>query len=400
MYNYICPKNKCTGCMACANICSHSAISIITDELGFVYPVINEKCTGCNLCRRVCPQLNKPTFIYPQSCYAATTKDKDELMSSASGGIATELARYVLENGGIVVGCSGQDIYDIQHIIIRDINDLKQLKGSKYVQSKISISLMREIKSELVEGTTVLFIGTGCQVAGLKSYLVKNFDNLITVDLVCHGVPSQKMLNGDLALYGNINTNYVTFRRKISKKGILVYSDDAIKYGLSLTKTGKDDVPKQIFKEWYSDPYLGSFMACVNLREGCYSCQYAQPERQSDITLCDFWGLGKDSKLSKSLGVNAVLINSDAGNSLFNKVSEYLIVENRNIEEAIKGNGQLQKPSECPSYRRKYIDIYLKYGLKKAYKETAYYYMVKKHYLPIIYKYIRPIYSLFKKIIK
>lgn len=401
---YICPKDECTGCMACLNICTHSAIGIITDKYGFRYPVVNtDKCVECGLCSRVCPQINKRQFRYPQQCFATILNDDADALSCASGGMATALARTIIRQGGIVVGCSGEDMLHIKHIIVDTENGLNKLKGSKYVQSEIPATLYKEIRAELSSGRKVLFIGTGCQVAGLQNFLIKEYDNLYTVDLVCHGVPSQQMLNDDLALYNYIDPNSLRFR--IKKKNSESDGGIAIRFGMSATRTFRIGAsPKPLFIKWYKDPYLGAFMACVNFRESCYKCLYAQPERQSDITICDFWGLKKDAVLAKKGGASAALINTSKGQKLFDESSSLLITERREVEEAIKGNGQLQHPSPSNPLRQQFMTLYLNKGITKAYQMTVYKSMriksLKDTIYPKVYPYLSPIYKPLKKLFR
>lgn len=397
---YICPQNECTGCMACINICNHSAIEIIKNEIGFDYPMINEEiCINCGLCYKVCPQLINRNLHYPKKCYAAALNNKKELLTCASGGVATALSEYYLNNDGIVVGCSGEDMRNVQHKIVKSTKELNALKGSKYVQSRISSVLFKQVREELKKGTEVLFIGTGCQVAGLQNFLIKKYENLLTIDLVCHGVPSQKMLNDDMDLYSGIIDKTVKFREKMLIKRIPEADDThVIRYGLSAmqtTRSGKKE--KRIWIPWYKDPYLGAFMDCINFRSACYGCLYARPERQSDLTICDYWGLGKDSKLYNESGVSAVLVNSVKGGSLFSKLESILIFEERPIIEAINGNGQLRHPSTLNPKREEYINDYLKRGIRSAYRNSSYSSMRRK-YLNTIIRERMPFKSLLSKL--
>lgn len=402
-FSYICPKDECTGCMACINACAHASIVVKRDPLGFRYPVINNStCTNCGLCYKVCPQLNRRQLEYPQKCYAAISKSQNDQETCSSGGIATVLSRAVLKNGGIVAGCSGVDIKNVHHEIIDSIENIDQLRGSKYVQSLISPTLFKDIRKYLLSGRTVLFIGTGCQVAGLKNFLIKDYPNLITVDLVCHGVPSQQMLDEDLYEYSSYNLTNIQFRKKIKhKSNPKIKGEKYIHYGISAIQSKNNSkTPKTFWIPWYKDAYLGSFMSCINFREGCYKCLYAQAKRQSDITICDYWGLGKDSKLYSKTGVSAVLINSIVGNDIFQQISSELDFELREVEEAVRGNGQLMNPSEKNRLREQFIDEYKKNGIRNAYRKTVYLSMIKKHLRsqsnPILYKTYRFLKKIFK----
>lgn len=382
MLKNICPEEECTGCMACTGVCGHSAIEIITNPLGFRYPKINtEKCTDCGLCRRVCPQLNRREFVESRACYAAVIKSDSELLTCASGGAATALAAATIRCGGMVVGCSGEDMHRVRHIAVESIEELSRLKGSKYVQSEISAELLRQIRHELTTGREVLFIGTGCQAAGVRNFLMKPYENLTTVDLVCHGVPSQQMLDANIALYPGIDANSVKFREKLPKAN----GASAIRYGWSATTHSG----KTIQTSWYRDPYLAAFMDCISFRKGCYSCLYARPHRQSDLTVADFWGLGKDSALANVCGVSLILVNSDKGAERLNDAADLMQLEQRAVSEAVAGNGQLQRPSAKNANRQRFMKLYLEKGFQAAVSVTSFRPMMKKHlkqtyYYPII----------------
>lgn len=392
----ICPPDHCTGCMACTGTCAHEAITIIRDSLGFSYPMIDlDKCTGCGLCEMTCPENRPRQLSLPKECYAAAMSDQTELLSCASGGVATALSVATIKTGGAVVGCSGSDFPVAKHIIVETLDGLDLLKGSKYVQSTITPEIYKRVREILRSGRQVLFTGTGCQIAGIQNFLRKDYPNLVTVDLVCHGVPSQQMLADNLALYPRIDSATVAFRKKTPES-----NDKVIRFGLNAQRSTRiGGKRKPMFVNWYKDPYLGAFMACVNFRTGCYNCRYARPERQSDITICDFWGLGKDSTLKHSAGVSAALINTQKGKALFDAAASMLSIEQRTVDEAVKGNGQLQRPSQRPPQREQFIEIYEKSGIKKAYRKTVYKSMLKKHYkelaLPVLY----PIYRRIKKMI-
>ena len=199
----ICRKEDCTGCWACVNSCLHNAISMREEKLGHLYPLVNsDKCINCGLCIKICPANNSKTLCNPKTAYAGWDKNELEYKSSTSGGAASAFARYIIKNGGIVYGCACLENVDIRHIRIDKEDDLYKLKGSKYVQSNIYDSY-RSVKNDLCDNREVLFIGTPCQIAGLKSYLRKEYEKLYLVDLICHGVPSQKLFNYYLEYLSN-----------------------------------------------------------------------------------------------------------------------------------------------------------------------------------------------------
>lgn len=362
---FICPLENCTGCMSCATTCVHNAISVVEDELGFLRPVIDEnRCVDCGACRRVCPELNRVEMRFPIACFAAAISDRSHSNDFAFGGVASTIARHFIEKGGIVVACCGNVITDIHHKIIRNIEELPNIAGSKYVQSRISPNLLLEIKNELIKGSEVLFIGAGCQTAGIKNLFSKRFNNLTIIDLVCHGVPSQKMLNDNIeyykGLYPSLDISSIRFREK---------KDGIISYGWYAKTTG--DKPTDIFVPWRKDAYMAAFLEHLSLRACCSLCRYAFSARATDITLCDFWGLGNDSVLKDRNGVSAVLINTEKGKTLFNSLSG-LDIEQREVGEAVRGVGRLQTPSPYNPMTNTFRTLYSKEGLQKAVSVTAF----------------------------
>lgn len=360
----ICVKEKCTGCSACFNACNQKAITMSEDACGFYYPKIDPNlCIDCGLCTKVCPVNTKPTFKYPLDCYAATVKSDKELLSCASGGLATELSRYIINKGGVVYGCTGKDIRNVHHIRINKIEDIELLKGSKYVQSFIG-GVYKDVKNDLQTGCFVLFIGTPCQVAGLKGFLRhKDYQNLIIVDLACHGVPSQKMLNDNISLYCAENVDIsVSFRKKVytsSKFG----ASWRIMYGW-FYQTPNMHTQRTI--KYYKDPYMFGFLAPLTLRSSCYICPYANISRCGDFTLGDFWGLGKNAGFVSGKGVSVVLVNTNKAASIWTELSKNCVWVQRDIVEAQKGNGQFKAPSLMHKNYKNFISSYPQLGLKHS----------------------------------
>ena len=211
----ICDIEKCTGCSACLNCCPKDAIEMVEDTFGFLYPKTdNSRCIDCELCRKICPVNYHTPKTYPIETFAAYSVDPEDRLTSTSGGAASVFSRFVLSQNGVVYGCSGKNIEHVEHVRIDKQAELNQLKGSKYVQSETGL-LFRKVKSDLKAGFLTLFIGTPCQVAGIKSFLGKEYNNLITVDLVCHGVPSQRLLDENIKKYKK-QTDFtdISFRRK------------------------------------------------------------------------------------------------------------------------------------------------------------------------------------------
>lgn len=361
----ICKKELCTGCAACYNACPHNAIEMSEDECGYFYPRINNDiCINCGLCKRICPVNTPCELVYPIKSYAVTTKNLDELMSCASGGAATLLSRAIINEGGVVFGCDGKDIRRVHHAPKETNDSLDDLKGSKYVHSYIG-DIYQQVKIELEKNRLVLFIGTPCQVAGLKAYLrQKNYLNLYTVDLVCHGVSSQKMLIDNINYYANEKDFVdVSFREKNAQNRMS--HTKGIKYGWYMS-INKQKGGKRIAKSLTKDAYIYGFISCLTIRDNCSSCRYACIARCSDITISDFWGLHNSNKFEKGRGVSNVLINTSKGEKLWERIKDSAIFEERSIVEALVGNGRLQSPELMHPKHEQFKRLYPQIGFKRA----------------------------------
>ena len=334
------------------------------DACGYIHPQIDQaKCVDCGLCAKVCHVNVKAVLRYPQDCYAATVKDDIELASCASGGMATELSRYVIGKGGVVYGCTGKDIRNVHHIRIDKAEELDLLKGSKYVQSFIG-STYKEVRRDLQSGRLVLFIGTPCQVAGLQGFLRhKDYPNFVTADLVCHGVPSQKMLNDNIDLYCGKGENINVWFRQKERSSSKCDATWRIAYGW-FYQTSHMRAPRGV--RYYKDPYMFGFLAPLTFRCSCYTCRYANISRCGDFTLGDFWGLGKDAGFTNGKGVSVVLVNTDKAADVWKEVSKRVRCVQRDVVEAQKSNGQLQVPSRQHRNHTPFVSLYPKIGLKKA----------------------------------
>lgn len=397
----ICEKSLCTGCHACVNACGKKAISMQPDLLGFLYPQIDTSlCIDCGLCAKVCPVNHPPKAVYPTKVYAVQSNDLDDLMTSTSGGAASVFSQYIISQGGVVYGCSGSDITHISHKRIENHSDLSQLKGSKYVQSHIGLSF-QQVRKDLKSGRNVLFIGTPCQIAGLKNFLGRDYDNLITIDLVCHGVPSQQLLLDELHRNKiDAHSDSLAFR----KKGKSIKD---LKYGIYV----KHDNHLIYAKDYPRGYYIMGFMVGLFLRNSCYSCHWASPNRCSDITIGDFWGLGNlcDAKMDKGRGISEVMINTEKGFSFFEVCKNFCYFEERNLQEAIDGNGRFHRPSERHPLYFRFQQLYAKHGFvyscRKCLRNDYKHYYISKwkrklYEEAIKVPYARSIYRKLKRIFK
>lgn len=359
-------KNKadCTGCRACEQLCPVKCITMIEDQEGFIYPHIDEeKCINCGLCNKRCPQLNsKIESKETKKVYAVKSKNVKNSKKSTSAGMAYMLTKKIIEKNGIVFGCAYNDnLVPIQKKVDTE-NDLEKLRGSKYVFSN-TLSTYSEVKKELENDKNVIYIGTPCQIGGLYAFLGKEYEKLITVDIVCHGVPSPKLFS-----------KYLKYLEKKLGQRVINYEfrnkDKAI-WGEYRAKVTLENGAKYI--DANDDPYYSNFLKGTIFRESCYKCKYANTDRVGDITLADFWGIEKiSSNFYSEEGVSLVFINTQKGAKIFDEVKKNIDYEEHSIEEAVEKNGNLSHPTQRNEKRdftykdidNKDIESYIKRNLK------------------------------------
>ncbi len=351
---------KCTGCMACYNSCKYNAIEIVQNYKGFYIPKINSKiCKQCGICKINCPEINAIKANRWKECFAAWSKNELIRKSSTSGGVFYEIAASILKDSGIIYGV----LFDykenkVYHGSIDKLEDLKLMQGSKYVQSYVG-DIFSNVKKNLENNKTVLFSGVACQIAGLKKYLGKDFSNLITVDVLCHGVPSPKIFNDYLVEKNIKNINKINFRYK--KPSWTVFSMnieyDNKKYNMNTNK----------------DEYLRLFLSDYITNDICSECKYIGENRVSDITLADFWGYISENKKYRNTekGISLVLLNSEVGKNIFANIKDNICFIEKDFIEAKTGNRCLTKPYEK---NKEYIDFW------NDYKEFGYVYCKEKYY--------------------
>ena len=333
----ICDRLHCTACGACMCVCPMDAISFEKNEKGFSYPRINKNCIECGACQTICPRNTSISFNYCEpKVYAAFTRDKYTRENSSAGGIFTELSKCIFDANGVVFAsrfkerCNGV-LFDS----CNTIDELGKFRGSKYVQSSTGY-IYRQVKKELVSGKEVLFIGVPCQVDGLKKFLGKDYDNLLTIDIICHGVPSPKLWEEYCSFLEKKNDAHITnvsFRYK---------KPNWTRFSLKIDFDNK----KSIVNSKFDDPYIISFLNEISLRENCHFCEYTSINRVGDITLADFWGFHSfDYKMRNTeKGISLVLLNNRKGIEYFERIKSNIMYQERSIQEAINGNRSLKKP--------------------------------------------------------
>lgn len=325
-------KSQCCGCTACMAVCPKQCISMKEDGEGFLYPTVDASlCINCNLCQKVCPVLHQAGKREPLDVYAAKNDDEQVRLSSSSGGIFSLLAEKTIDEGGVVFGARFDENWEVMHDCTETREGIAAFRGSKYVQSRIGDCYQRA-KQYLLAGRKVLFTGTSCQIAGLKNYLGKEYDNLLAVDVVCHGVPSPKVwrnyLSEVIAPQGENNTvlpHPYECKTKITNVDFRSKSTGWKKYSFALTLSEASADGEQntvlLSSIYRTNPYMDAFLANLSLRPSCYSCPAKAGKSQSDISIGDFWGINKVlPEIDDDKGVGLVMLFTDKGKHLWSSI--------------------------------------------------------------------------------
>lgn len=315
-YLGIIAESDCTGCSSCASSCPMKCIAMESDKKGFLYPKVDRSiCIQCGNCETACPALNQKFFKAPSESvfYGCKNSDDSIRLDSSSGGFFHELARGVIDKGGIVYGARfSEDFKKVFHTAAVVMCDVRPMMVSKYVQSEIGLSFVG-VKQRLVEGRVVLFTGTPCQIAGLRSFLGRDYDNLILAEIVCHGVPSPRVWDIYLSSLENEysgKTTFVTFR---DKSRSWRHSDFRVEFdnGRSFVQPNRDN------------PYMNSFLWNLNLRDSCTNCKFKKSISGADITMGDFWGSSEVSgQYDDDIGISVVALNTAKGREVFEHIRE------------------------------------------------------------------------------
>lgn len=352
-------KSKCCGCTACASICPKQCITMQEDEEGFLYPVINKSlCIGCNLCQKVCPILNQEDERKSLSVYAAKSRDEKMRLASSSGGVFTLLAEKIIDRGGVVFGARFNENWEVIHDCTETKEGLAAFRGSKYVQSCIG-NCYSKAKQYIQDGRQVMFSGTPCQIAGLKRFLGKDYDNLLAVDIVCHGVPSPKAWR--LYLRDIVSDkqwiNSIRFRAKSNSwrnfRLIIEGADSRLNTNELVNEKG------------YENKWIHAFLLNLTLRLSCHDCQSLRGKSGSDLTLGDYWGIEQfAADFDDDKGCSLVLVNTLKGEEIYSGLNCNSIVTP--YKSAVLKNPSLER-SVTASINRKFLLSQLDKGFIAAY---------------------------------
>ncbi|MBO4941351.1 MAG: Coenzyme F420 hydrogenase/dehydrogenase, beta subunit C-terminal domain [Clostridia bacterium] len=354
---------NCSGCHACFNVCPKSCISMKPDGEGFLYPEIdNEKCIDCGMCQKVCPVLTEYKGKSKGSAYACINKDDETRKNSSSGGMFSLIAEHILSQGGIVFGAAFDEDLSVCHVEINCTDDLHKLRGSKYLQSRIG-NTYKKVKVHLELGKTVLFSGTPCQISGLITFLGKDYENLLLQDIICHGVPSPFVWREYLKFRGNQTGG------KAEKASFRDKSYGWKRYFVKLDFAGG----RKYMKPFDKDLFMRAFLNNLCLRPSCYACHSKSVERQSDITLADFWGIENICpELFDNKGTSLMLVNSPNGQALFDAVKEKMEYREVDFDKAIKNNSSISVSAKLPPKRDEFMSLIKNKSFDKAVKKCVF----------------------------
>lgn len=343
-------KSQCTGCQACASICPKNCISMVTAGDGFRFPDISiENCVQCGKCEKVCPVLHTQIVSTNTLAFAIKNRNEKERKDSTSGGIFSLLAKFVLNQNGIVFGAAYSENFEVKHVAITDSNHLSLLQGAKYTQS-IAGNAFEEAKKELETGRTVLFSGTPCQCAGLKSFLGKAYDNLLTVDLICHGIPSPKVWQAYIDYRSQKENNGVrpqriNMRSKSSGWSRYEYSTEFDYGDGKISRIGNGH-----------DLFMKAFVGNICLRASCSDCKMKGVERCTDFTLGDYWGIwNQHPEFDDNKGTSVVFVHTQKGREILEQLSDKMDCLKVDIKDAYKENESLVNSSRPHPCREEFL---------------------------------------------
>lgn len=352
------PKD-CCGCTACESICPKDAITMQPDSLGFLYPSVDESiCVECGLCENVCSfndHYDTSRNLKEPIAYAARHKDISEIMKSRSGAAFVALSDYVLNQGGVVYGAGYTDHFRVVHKRATNKEQRDEFRGSKYVQSDLP-GVFRQVRKDLKDGFLVIFSGTPCQTSGLSSFIGNKYrDNLLLVDIVCHGVPGPFVWRDYL--------NYL--ENKVGKKITHVDFRDKKNFGWTAHKESF------VFDNTIVHTFPYTFYKRIMFRHSCGVCHFCNTKRPSDITIADFWGWQKtDAEINKDdKGCSLILVNTEKGEHTFENIRSLLNIVPAKLSDCLQPN--LQNPSAIHPQRDQFEEDYHQYGFLKTMRKYA-----------------------------
>ena len=347
----IADKEKCCGCSACANICRKNAIQMVQDKEGFLYPKADASlCNNCGLCEKVCPVIDKET---PKSsdlkkAYLIQHRNKTVLAESTSGGAFSAIAEYVISQGGAVFGAAFDPQFKVIHTSAQTSAELAKFRNSKYVQSDLG-DTFRQVKSLLSEGKLVCYSGTPCQIQGLRKFLMKDYENLILVDVVCRAVPSP-----------GVWKKYFAWENAKGAISSVRFRDKTLGYQYSTMKIKRRD--GSVFRGGIeSQPWLRMFFSGMIIRPSCASCKFRSPQRISDLTIWDCFNIYRlDKRFPEDAGTTRMLVHTEKGMELLLKFRQQLHIKEIPFEDAVAGVREMSESPVLHEHRAAFFRDYEK----------------------------------------
>lgn len=354
-------RTECCGCYACYNVCPVKCILMKKNEEGFYYPYVEkDKCIQCKQCESACPMEIQVENGFQKQVFAAYSVDENKRMNSSSGGIFPVLAEFVLQQKGIVFGATFNSKFEVEHRGIDDKKELILMQGTKYVQSQIKKSFL-SAKSNLDKGKLVLFTGSPCQIAGLKKFLGKDYDNLITQDIICHGVPAP-----------GVWQEFLECRRKDKASEIkdILFRDKEESWEEYSLKIDYEN-GETYRKKRREDSYLLGFLDDIYLRKSCYNCKFKGGSRLSDFTLGDFWGIEKVfPDMHDDKGTSVLVVNTTKGAEILNEIQDRLYLKKSDLNTIEIYNPSYNTSVTEPIGREKFYKHYGKRSFDKGIKKV------------------------------
>lgn len=347
----LCKCELCTGCTTCASTCPKQCIQMIADDEGFLRPAVDEmKCVKCGACQRACPILHPVACDNKTVAYAAIHKDESIRMESTSGGVFSLLCQWIFDRGGFVFGAAYANDFSVEHRCVRSMDELTILRTAKYAQSRIGNSF-QDVKQYLNDGKWVLFSGTPCQVGGLRAFLGKEYERLVLVDLVCHGVPSPAVWS-----------QYIDYRSKMDALGtapttINLRSKETGWPGYSVNFGYESGAHYSVKRS--KDPFMRCFVGNLCLRPSCYDCQFKGISRASDFTLGDYWGVWSQlPDYNDGKGTSIVLIHSEKGRKIWPELGRQMRLQQVDAAHCMDENESALVSAVLPENRADFMARY------------------------------------------
>ncbi len=374
-------KEDCCGCSGCYSICPKKCISMLSDTEGFLYPRVNQKlCIECNLCEKVCPTYNKvePKDRIGIKAFAAYNKNNVIRQNSSSGGVFTALAEKVLDKNGVIFGAAFDEHLQVHHIGINNVRDLDYLRGSKYMQSNLE-NTYSEVKEHLIQGRTVLFSGTSCQIAGLKNYLNIDYEHLILVGILCHGTPSPKVWG-----------KYLIYLETLAHQKVRMVHFRDKEHGWKNYSISIEYWDKSEYKElYYNNLFMKMFLENICLRPSCHACRFKDLERPEDITIGDFWGIERVAPdMDDNNGSSLLLVHTKNGYKYFTDIEDLLCSKEVDVVKALPNESDSRRSVRPHPRRNKFfekledweftkLEIFIRKSIRFRIKNKVYHNLIK-----------------------